>query len=181
MLFHLFYQEAKGESAINVTEPDIDAKEHHSHSTKTVKGKLSCIYDLSIPSHFICVELEEIVIQDNANTQKQFCINTSTLENIIHIRAVTKEFSSEPTDGSFLSTKLFLNEFSDVNHKNIKGRNHSILISELRYRQAPCNKISTNSSHPTGMNHHSLILRYIIFGGFQSVRIRAKAQISLYV
>ena len=121
---------------------------------------------------------KEIIIQDYANSQKQFCINTLSLEYIVHVCTIAKEFSCEPTNRTFLPTKFLFNEFSNVKHKNKNGRNHSVLISELRYRQAPCSKISTNNSHPNGYEPSLAYSQLLLFGGFQFMRIRAKAQIS---
>ena len=88
----------------------------------TIKGKLpSKVSSLLISSHSICIMLKKIIIQYPTDAQKQFGINALTLENVIYIRTVTKEFSSKPTDGSLLTTKFFFNEFSDVNHKYKKG------------------------------------------------------------
>ena len=55
-----------------------------------------------------------------------------------------------------------------------------MLIFNLRYRQAPCTQISTNSSHPIGgVNFHLLILVYFKLAVFRLREYELKAQISL--
>ena len=71
--------------------------------------------------YLVGVVFEKIMIKNNTDTKKQFGINAFTLENIIYVCPVAKEFSCKPTDRSLLAMQFFPYEFSNVQHIKMGG------------------------------------------------------------
>ena len=62
--------------------------------------------------------LEKIAVEDGAEAGKQIGINTPFFEDFVHIGSVTVEFAGQPGDGAFLTVELFLDELTNVYHRN---------------------------------------------------------------
>jgi len=88
--------------------------------------------------------LKEIVLQHDGKGG----VDTGTLEDGIHICPFAAEFFGEPAHRAFLAVKLFLYQFSNVYHTEIKKAEPFVTYFNLRHCQAPCSQISTNSSRP---------------------------------
>lgn len=60
--------------------------------------------------------MKEISAKQLRDAQKLLCIDTLTFENIVHIGAITMEFTGEPTHGTPLPLHFGLNQFAYVYH-----------------------------------------------------------------
>ena len=118
---------------------------------------------------FLEVILEEIVVEDAGDAQQQGRVDAFALEDGIHIGALAAQLAGKPCHGAFLAAEFFFYQHPDVYHGGKqKRRNHSLLILILRYRQAPCPWISTNSSRPCKREPSSTYSPDFQIGGFQN-------------
>lgn len=71
----------------------------------------------SHPFHILHVIDKEIMVQYSGYPGQQSCINTFTLENIVHIGTVATELVCEPGNGAALSVELLFDDFTNVYHE----------------------------------------------------------------
>lgn len=96
---------------------------------------------------FIAIVKKEIYMQNMRDAKQQFGIETTLLEDFIHIGSVTIQFFRQPGYTTFLTAKFFFYYLADVYH-DIKKAEPFETYFILRNRQVPCVQISTNSSRP---------------------------------
>lgn len=62
------------------------------------------------------------MMKDMRNANKKFCINTLSFKDGIHIGAFVTQLVCKPSNGTFLSAKLFFYQLTYVYHnRNKKG------------------------------------------------------------
>ena len=63
---------------------------------------------------FLAIKGEKVAVQDHADALEQTCIYAFTLEDVIHIGAVTVQLVCEPSHTALLAQQLCLDFFTDV-------------------------------------------------------------------
>jgi len=61
--------------------------------------------------------MEEVVIQNLADTQKKFCIKTLTLEDIVNILTIAVELSRKLSNSYLLCAHLTFYTFAYMEHR----------------------------------------------------------------
>lgn len=108
-------------------------------------------------------------MQNPADTDKQCRVNAFPFEDGINVGSFATKFLGEPRDGTLLPMQFRFDKLADVYHiVTIKKAEPFVTYLILRYRQAPCNLISTNGSRPKEREPLRLILRLLQIGGFQN-------------